>query len=169
MQDGHKIPKWDTRARRGMFVGSSKDHSLLVPLVLNIVTGKISLQFHIIFDDKFQTVASLPTGTTLHDKWLNILVFSHDCFLDDQDTLDDTRQLRQEFTGWLTPPAMPPLPSFDSPSSSLDTNAQALPIIVEHYDHIKIIAPPPTHQPTNDDTNTVISAPEGVPASAAPT
>ncbi len=168
LQDGHKIPKWDTRARRGMFVGFSKDHSSLVPLVLNIMTGKISPQFHVIFDDKFQTVASLPTGTTLRDEWLNILAFSHDCFLDDQNASDDDHLLPQEFSDWLT--TKPFTPISDPSASSFDTNTeQAPPIIVEHDDHFEIIAPPSTHQPTDDDTDTVISAPEGAPVGAAPT
>ena len=58
LQDGHKIPKWNHRSRVGMFVGFSAQHSSLVPLVLNLKTGKISPQYHVIFDDKFQTVAS---------------------------------------------------------------------------------------------------------------
>jgi hypothetical protein len=81
LQDRKKIPKWDTHAQR-LFVGFLPHHSLLVPLVLNIATGKITPQFHIIFNDKFHTVMSLPKGTTLQDEWLNILAFGTDCFLD---------------------------------------------------------------------------------------
>eukprot|EP00804_Cyclotella_cryptica_P001538 CCRYP_003742-RB/>CCRYP_003742-RB protein AED:0.39 eAED:0.39 QI:0/0/0/1/0/0/2/0/211 len=33
--DGKKIPKWESRARQGIFVGFSPRHSSLVPLVLN--------------------------------------------------------------------------------------------------------------------------------------
>jgi hypothetical protein len=65
LQDGGKVPKWSSRARRGMFVGFSKLHSSLVPLILNIQTGKITPQFHVVFDDKFETVVSLPRGETL--------------------------------------------------------------------------------------------------------
>ena len=43
-QDGHKIPKWEPYARLGMLVGFSPLHLSLVPLVLNIRTGKISPQ-----------------------------------------------------------------------------------------------------------------------------
>ncbi|KAL7468693.1 hypothetical protein ACHAXS_008919 [Conticribra weissflogii] len=59
LQDGKSIPKWNSKAQQGMFVGFSKAHSSLVPLVLNLKTGKISPQFHVIFDDRFQTVPSL--------------------------------------------------------------------------------------------------------------
>ena len=58
LQNGDQIPKWDSRARVGMFVGFSTDHSSLVPLVLNTRTGNISPQYHVIFDDKFETVSS---------------------------------------------------------------------------------------------------------------
>jgi hypothetical protein len=30
LQDGQKIPKWDPRSRRGMFVGVSNAHSSIV-------------------------------------------------------------------------------------------------------------------------------------------
>jgi hypothetical protein len=35
LQDGKKIPKWDSKARQGIFVGFSKVHSTNVALVLN--------------------------------------------------------------------------------------------------------------------------------------
>jgi hypothetical protein len=82
LQDGHKIPKWEPRARLGMFVGFSPLHSSLVPLVLNILTGKISPQYHVVFDDKFETVPSLPLGESLRQQWNHILTFPRECYLD---------------------------------------------------------------------------------------
>ena len=64
LQNGKTIPKWESRSRQGMFVGFSSDHSSLVPLVLNLETGNISPQYHVIFDDKFETVPSLCPSTT---------------------------------------------------------------------------------------------------------
>ena len=61
LQDGKKIPKWNPRARLGLFLGFSDVHSSQVPLVLNTETGKISPQFHVIFDDKFATVHFLTS------------------------------------------------------------------------------------------------------------
>ena len=102
LQDGNKLPKWSTRARQGMFVGFSANHSLLVPLILNVTTGKISPQFHIVFDDKFQTALSLPMGQTLSDEWLNILQFQTNCFLDVDDNDDDKMAAYPpEFSDWL--------------------------------------------------------------------
>ena len=55
---GVKIPKWDLRSRRGVNMGFSKMHSTQVGLVLNLLTGSISSQFHVVFDDMFSTVMS---------------------------------------------------------------------------------------------------------------
>lgn len=121
LQDGGKIPKWDTRTRRGMFVGFSAHHSSLVPLVLNITTGKITPQFHVVFDEHFQTVSSLPSGDTLRDEWSKILTFERDCFLD-VDTVSDAdadhtcdvpthpHHLPNEFVDGL--PTVLPLPTY---------------------------------------------------------
>ena len=43
-----------------MFVGLSKRHSSKAPLVLNLETGYISPQFHVVHDDFFATVTSTP-------------------------------------------------------------------------------------------------------------
>jgi hypothetical protein len=59
LQDGKRIPKWSSRARKGMFVGFSSEHSSLCPLILNLETGYISPQYHVVFDDKFTSVVSL--------------------------------------------------------------------------------------------------------------
>ena len=69
LQQGKKLPRWDPRARRGMFVGFSSVHSSDVPLVLNLQTGHISPQFHVVFDDDFSTVSSLPSTDDIPDFW----------------------------------------------------------------------------------------------------
>ena len=55
---GVKIPKWNLRSRRGVNMGFNKIHSTKVKLVLNLLTGSISPQFHVVFDDMFSTVMS---------------------------------------------------------------------------------------------------------------
>ncbi len=72
LQDGKKIPKWQPRARLGMFMGLSQVHLSLVALVLNTSTGKISPQYHLVFDDKFATVNSLPTEDSIDTQWKQI-------------------------------------------------------------------------------------------------
>ena len=57
------IPKWEPRARMGLYVGCSPSHAANVALIFNPCTGHISPQFHVIFDDDFTTVPYLRTAT----------------------------------------------------------------------------------------------------------
>ncbi|KAL7463725.1 hypothetical protein ACHAXS_009080, partial [Conticribra weissflogii] len=57
------VPKWEPRARLGIYVGQSPHHAGNVALVLNPNTGLISPQFHVVFDDDFSTVPHLRKGT----------------------------------------------------------------------------------------------------------
>lgn len=82
LQDGKKMPKRNPRARLGLFLGFLDLHSSLVPLVLNVETGHITPQFHIIFDDKFKTVNSLPIDQPLDKQWAAIFWLGRECFLD---------------------------------------------------------------------------------------
>jgi hypothetical protein len=82
LQDGKKIPKWNPRAHLGLFLGFSDLHSSLMLLVLNVDTEHISPQFHVIFDDKFETVTSLAIGEPLDKQWADIFWLERECFLD---------------------------------------------------------------------------------------
>ena len=82
LQDGKKIPKWDSRARQGIFVGFSPEHSSLVPLVFNPRTHRISPQYHVIFDDGFSTVPSLHTIDERDRRFEALFHTSRERFLD---------------------------------------------------------------------------------------
>ena len=56
LQGDTHLPKWDTRACVGIYLGISPVHAHSVALVLNIRTGLASPQFHVKFDDMFETV-----------------------------------------------------------------------------------------------------------------
>ena len=58
LQDGKKLPKWKPRSHRSMYMGISHLHASTVPLVLNMSTGAITPQFHVVFDDWFATIGS---------------------------------------------------------------------------------------------------------------
>jgi hypothetical protein len=60
LSDGNKLPRWSARSQRCVYVGLSDQHATSVPLVLNLETGSITPQFHVVFDDWFATVASDP-------------------------------------------------------------------------------------------------------------
>ena len=58
LKDGKKIPKWEPRSRRGQYMGTSPLHASTVGLVRNLQTGSITPQFHMVYDDFFETVHS---------------------------------------------------------------------------------------------------------------
>ena len=66
--------KWDARTRAGIYLGQSPICNRNVELVLNIQTGYVSRQFHVILDETFQTVhqekwnASWLTSTSFTKK-----------------------------------------------------------------------------------------------------
>jgi hypothetical protein len=84
LQAGKKLPKWQPRSRRGLFVGLSDSHSSDVPLILNLSTGSISPQFHVVFDDSFSTVMSIGTEDDVPSFWEELcLESSHRIPLDE--------------------------------------------------------------------------------------
>jgi Reverse transcriptase (RNA-dependent DNA polymerase) len=126
LQDGKKIPKWHPRSRRGMFMGFSTAHSSTVGKVLNIATGFVSPQYHVVYDELFTTVGtdSLREEASPHrmfplDTWMKIIQTGYDRFedLDDETSLD---HLSQSFNDWLTPQEV------DSRMSLRDTRRTAL-------------------------------------------
>ena len=56
LQQGKKLPRWDPREQRGIFLGFSAYHLSDFPIALNGNTGNISPQYHMVFDDSFSTV-----------------------------------------------------------------------------------------------------------------
>jgi hypothetical protein len=67
LASGKKINKWLPRAHLGIYLGMSPRHARSVALVLNPETGLVSPQFHLKFDDTWETVR----GSTDKDlgKW----------------------------------------------------------------------------------------------------
>ena len=56
LQSGQGMPKWKNRSRLGVYLGLSPSHTQSVALVLNPRMGHVSPQFHVKFDDFFETV-----------------------------------------------------------------------------------------------------------------
>ena len=59
-------PKWSERSRIGVFLGHSSQHSSTVAMILNPKTGHVSCQFHVVFDDRFETVKQ---GANIESLW----------------------------------------------------------------------------------------------------
>ena len=68
---GVKIPIWDPMSRRGVNMGFRKIYSTRIGLVLNLLTGSISPQYHVVFDEMFSTVM---ISTDSHPEiWIRIV------------------------------------------------------------------------------------------------
>jgi len=53
--------KWEAGARLGIYIGISPKHARSVHLILNPATGLVSPQYHVKFDDLFQTIDKVRT------------------------------------------------------------------------------------------------------------
>jgi hypothetical protein len=95
LANGSKLPRWQPKSRLGIFVGMSTFHSSDVPLVLNLQTGYITAQFHVVFDDLFSTVASIGREEEPPSHWQDLCLHSHYVATD-----DDHSHLEDQ---WLTP------------------------------------------------------------------
>ena len=60
--EGGGTPKWSPKSRVGVYLGHSPVHAGSVALVLNLQTGHISPQYHVVFDDNFDTVPYLSSN-----------------------------------------------------------------------------------------------------------
>jgi hypothetical protein len=96
LQDGGKVPKWEPRSRQGQYMGSSPLHASTVGLVRNLNTNHISPQFHVVYDDLFETVHA--SASEAPASWPDLFTFSR--FKSDFDDEDFVPSLPDE---WLTP------------------------------------------------------------------
>ena len=62
LQSSHRSPKWKQRSRLGVYLGPSLSHARSVALVLDPRTGHVSPQFHVKFNDFFETVQDKSTN-----------------------------------------------------------------------------------------------------------
>ena len=101
LQDGKKLPKWNPRSRRGQFLGYSKEHSTTIGQILNLRTGYITPQFHVVYDDFFQTAhnEALIDGNMLpfdEIEWENLFRDQRERYIEED--LDEFPELNDE---WL--------------------------------------------------------------------
>jgi len=67
LQDGKKLPKWSPRCQCGQFLGPSPNHSSTIGHILNLRTGHVSPQYHVVYDDQFSTVSNADSGNYFDD------------------------------------------------------------------------------------------------------
>jgi hypothetical protein len=63
------IPKWNSRARIGLYLSPSPRHARNVYLVLSLDTGLVSPQFHVQHDDFFETVSPKSGNPAIISHW----------------------------------------------------------------------------------------------------
>ena len=128
--DGKKLPRWKPRSTRSVYVGVSKSHASSVPLCLNLETGAITAQFHVVFDDEFATVASNPTD--LPDfgspQWQELFGDSSFQFVPDDSDLSEPEQ---------QPADVQPPPRANDVAAAMDRHRPPQPLPV----------PPPARDP----------------------
>ena len=76
---GSHIPKWARKSHSGIFLGFKRLHSTMVGLILNLHTRSISPQFHVVFDDRFTTVASAQNEEVVPKIWTNMITNPNYC------------------------------------------------------------------------------------------
>jgi hypothetical protein len=79
LQDNKKLPKWTKRSRCGMYLGSSATHHSTIGKILNLKTGAVSPQFHVVYDELFTTSFGKLTETAFDkDHWSSLIDFGID-------------------------------------------------------------------------------------------
>jgi len=95
-EGGSKIPRWQPRTCRGQFLCFSQNHASTVGLILNLRSGSIIPQFHVVYDSEFETVTSSTNGQP-PSQWADLVMHHrYETPLDE----DAKPQLADE---WLTP------------------------------------------------------------------
>jgi hypothetical protein len=91
-------PKWEPRSCIGVYLGHSPFHAGIVALVFNPRTSRVSLQYHVVFDDTFLTVPYMEAGTE-PPQWKDLLKFSSEKATDEdfdlaQDWMSTTDKMK---------------------------------------------------------------------------
>ena len=77
LQSGQSAPKQQQHSRLGVYLGPSPNHAQSVALVLNPRTGHVSPQFHIKFNDFFDTIQKKATDLDAPEpEWKNLSGFA---------------------------------------------------------------------------------------------
>ena len=136
-------------------MGFSNLHSSEVPLVLNLQTGSITPQYHVVFDDFFSTVSSIERETDPPEHWSDLCL--------DNSTYIPTDSLEQDVHNnqtfflddeWLTPDELMrkqrELTRMSSIQRTFDTSKRAPVTQTSHLPFVSDPAPKDVLIATND-------------------
>ena len=80
------LPKWEPRARTGVYLEQSPFHAGTVDLLLNTRTGHVSPQNHVVFDETLSTVEHM-SKVTVPLNWKNLIKEHSDIAIKENFTL----------------------------------------------------------------------------------
>ena len=112
-------PKWSERSRVGAYLGHSSNHAQSVALVLNLKTGHVSPQFHVVFDDSFQTVLQDHFSASLWQEKANL----HGSL--SEDVLVEPKIENSLRTKWAATLPPQPTPEPNDPEAAPEAQPQA--------------------------------------------
>ena len=109
LQDEKKIPKFNPCSRWGQYLGQSTAHSSTIGRILNLRTGWVSPQYHVVYDDLFTTVPNAESGGLLElsqfnpTSWNRLIEIGLERHIDDVEyDRRGRRLLPQLHDDWLT-------------------------------------------------------------------
>ena len=106
--------KWEPRCCIGVYLGNSPFHARSVALVFNSITGLVSPQFHVVFDDSFSTIPYMNAGTTT-PKWADLVMHYSEL------STDEAFELAENWSSNL-PPLVPESDRVPDPALDCITN-----------------------------------------------
>ena len=141
-------PKWNPKSHTGIYLGHSPCHAGSVALVLNLKTGLVSPQFHVVFDENFTTVPYL-SSIAPPPNWTHLLQHS---------TEKTTIEAQQLSYKWLHPDVPDNTPDNIQPINHPNVTDQPSPSLPGEHQH-KALEPnsqtsptPPSTSETNSST-----------------
>ena len=91
-------PKWEPHSRIRVYLGHSPFRAGSVALLWNPTTGRVSPQYHIVFDDDFSTVPYMEASTLPHN-WEDLVKYSSEMATTTDIDLADTWLIGQSAAG----------------------------------------------------------------------
>ena len=90
LQDGKSLPKWKPRARLSQYLGVASGYSSNIGNILNLRTGFISPQYHVVHDDFFTTAYAPLTEDTWEEvggiaEWQTLYKLGCERYLDENE------------------------------------------------------------------------------------
>ena len=67
LQEDNNLGKWQQCAQLGVYIGHCHQYSNTIPLIWNPITKLVSPQFHVIYEERFETVSAQPMAMTEAD------------------------------------------------------------------------------------------------------